>query len=431
MTGGVQAGAVPNSHVSILGAGIIGASCALYLRRAGVPFTMFDPAGPGERCSAGNAGMLGVDSCVPAALPGIAARVPAMLCSSDGPLGLDPGLVIRSLPWVYRMLRASSPARVTELSSSLRRLQSHLQQCYDELLTAAGAHHLVSRVGKIHICETEAAFRESQYARDLQRRHGVEMHQLAPAEVAQLEPALTRKIHAGIHYPNVFHSVDPRRMVQAFARAALDGQSCIVRDRIVGVRIGPDGPTELIGEAGRYPARRIVLAAGIDSGVLARRLGARVPMIAQRGYNVTIANHGLRMPVKSEDRKVILTPMAAGIRVTGIAELARPEKPPVTRFHDRIARHARNLLHDPPGPDYAEPWMGSRPCTPDSLPVIGRSSRYPNVVFAYGHGHLGLGLGPVTGRLVCDLVTGAAPLVPLDDYSPDRFARRPSRVTPA
>jgi len=215
MTRSAPHSAANPSHVSIIGAGIVGVSCAVYLRRAGVPVTLFDPGEPGDGCSAGNAGMLGVDSCVPTALPGIASRLPGMLRSSDGPLGLDPVQALRALPWVYHMLRASSPGKVAELSTGLRRMQVHLKRCYDDLLSAAEAHDLVSRVGKIHLCETEAAFRESQYARDLQRNQGVEMQILAPEEVAQLEPALTRKIHSGIHYPNVFHCIDPRRMVHS------------------------------------------------------------------------------------------------------------------------------------------------------------------------------------------------------------------------
>ena len=408
------------AHVSVIGAGIVGISCALYLRLSGVPVTLYDHNDPGAGCSSGNAGMLGVDSCVPLALPGVLARLPKMLRSSDGPLGIDPGQLRLALPWCAGFIRAAGQHRVTEISGYLRRLQVHLPECFDTLLNAADAQHLVVRRGKIHLCETEAAFRETQVARDLQLAQGVDLDLLTPEEVAQLEPALTRSVYCGIHYPNVSHCIDPGRMVQAMARAVIARGGKLVRDRIQDVEVGPDGPLRLIGEAGGYPAHRIVLAAGIGSGTLARRLGARVPMIAHRGYNVTLPNHGLRMPVKSEDRKVILTPMAAGIRITGIAEIARPEKAPARRFHRQLTDHARALLHEPPLADAESPWMGSRPCTPDSLPVIGRSTRHPSVVFAYGHGHLGLGLGPVTGRLVAEILTGAEPLVPLAPYRPDR-----------
>ncbi len=408
------------AHVSVIGAGIVGTSCALFLRLAGVPVTLYDYNRPGAGCSSGNAGMLGRDSCVPLALPGVIAKLPGMLRSSDGPLGIDAGQILTSLPWFAGFVRASRRHRVAQLSENLRHLQVHLEDSYDMLLSAADAHHLVVKRGKIHLCETETAFRESQIARDLQLAHGVNLDLLKPQEVTQLEPALTRSVYCGIHYPDVGHCLDPASMVEAMARAVIARGGKLVRDRIKDVEIGPDGPAALIGEEGVYSANRIVLAAGIGSGPLARRLGSRVPMIAHRGYNVSFPGHQLRMPVKSEDRKVILTPMAAGVRVTGIAEIARPEKPPVQRYHRLLTDHARALLHEPPEADAEAPWMGSRPCTPDSLPVIGRSTQHPSVVFAYGHGHLGLGLGPITGRIVAGLLTGAAPLVPLAPYRPDR-----------
>jgi D-amino-acid dehydrogenase len=418
-----ESGRVPDGgrHVCVIGAGIVGISSALYLRLAGIPVTVFDPNAPGSGCSSGNAGMLGVDSCVPVALPGVAKSIPSMLSSSDGPLGLDPTQLFSTLPWFIQFLKASTPQRVAEIASSLNRLQVMIPDCYSTLLSAADAHHLVSNVGKIHLFEEKNTFESSELGRRIQSDHGVEFSVLTPEEVRRISPALTQSIHCGVFYPNATHCINPKMMIDAFARAFVQRGGIIVRDRISDIEIGPDGPRRLVGDSSEYPAQKIVLAAGIGSKDLARKLGVSVPMIPHRGYNVILGSCDIRVPVKSEDRKVILTPMEEGLRVTGIAEIARPEKPPTQRFWSRLETHARALLRNPNFPDERSVWFGSRPCTPDSLPVIGKSARFPSVIFAYGHGHFGLGLGPVTGRLVHDIIAGNEPHVSLNAYSPDRF----------
>ena len=407
-------------HVSIVGAGIVGVCCALFLRLSGIPVTLFDRGEPGSGCSGGNAGMLGVDSCVPLALPGVIREIPSMLRSADGPLKIDASQIPGAMPWFWRFAREGNPARVAANARALHALQSHLPDCYRILLRAAEAEDLVRHQGKLHLCESEAAFVRSQQGRDIQRDQGVEMVLLDPSDVIQFLPALTRNIHRGILYPNAFHCVDPRGMVARFARNFCERGGVLVQDEILDIEMGPSGPIRLVGSAANYPLRRLVVAGGIDSGRLTGKFGARVPMIAHRGYNLTLQGAELSMPVKSEDRKIVLAPMSDGIRVTGGAEIAAPTKPPTLHYGDRLSNHARALV---PGltQQSTELWVGSRPCTPDSLPVLGRCTRFPNVVYAYGHGHLGLGLGAVTGRIVSQILAGDEPLADLSFYRPDRF----------
>lgn len=407
-------------HVSIVGAGIVGVCCALFLRLAGVPVTLFDRGEPGSGCSSGNAGLLGMDSCVPLAMPGAIRKIPSMLRSVNGSLGIDASQIPAALPWFLHFAREALSARVAANAWALHALQRHLQPCYRDLLQAATAEDLVRREGKLHLCESELSFVESQPGRDIQREHGVEMIMLDPREIIERLPALTRSIYRGVFYPNAFHSVDPRALVARFAQNFRERGGVLVNDEIRDIELGPFGPIRLIGTAASYPLRRLVIASGIDSATLTGKLGARAPMIAHRGYNLTLRGAELQLPVKSEDRKIVLTPMRDGIRVTGIAEIAPPARPPTPGYGARLLGHAQAVV---PGlyADVAEPWVGSRPCTPDSLPVLGRCPRFPGVVYAYGHGHLGLGLGAVTGRIVTQLLLGEQPLVDLRPYRPDRF----------
>ena len=296
--------------------------------------------------------------------------------------------------------------------------------------TLSDARDLVHHTGKIHLCESEATFQRTEYARGLQRANGVEFSVLGPADVNQLAPALTRKIARGVYYPNPGHCILPLSMITRFTEAFVALGGDVVREEIRDIEIGPNGPTALIGATRTHPVERMVLAAGIGSGRLAKRLGAQVPMIAHRGYNATlpVPADTLRLPVKSEDRNILLTPMQNGIRVTGIAEIADPALPPTPGLVDRIVKHARAVLPEV-NANPVEPWMGSRPCTPDSLPVIGPSPRFRSAVLAFGHGHLGLGLGAISGRVVSELLTegllfGRPDAVPPGSLSPFALVRR-------
>lgn len=409
-------------HVSVLGAGIVGVSTALFLRLAGVPVTLFDRGLPGHGCSCGNAGMLGVDSCVPVALPGTVSDVPRMLMSAAGPLGVHLPTAARALPWFAHFVRSGRPERAEHAARALHSLQRELPSAYDVLLDAAEARDLVRHTGKIHLCESEETYRRTEYGRSLQRANGIEYSILGPEEVMQLAPALTRNIARGVYYPNPGHCIFPLALIERFAETLVRLGGEIVRDEIRDIEIGPEGPVALRGSERIYPVHRLVLSAGVWSKRFAKRLGANVPMIAHRGYNATLpaAPDTLRLPIKSEDRSILLTPMLNGIRVTGIAEIADPALPPTSGLVDRIVRHARAVL---PAVDAepVDPWMGNRPCTPDSLPVIGPSPRYPAAIFAFGHGHLGLGLGAITGRIVSELLTKGRPSVDLTPFRANRF----------
>lgn len=186
--------------------------------------------------------------------------------------------------------------------------------------------------------------------------------------------------------------------------------------------MGPSGPVAVTTDAGRIAADRFIVAAGVWSKNLARQLGTRTPIEAERGYHNVFPQPGiaLRAAIMSADRYIAVTPMEAGIRATGVAEFADPDRPADMRYAEMVERRAQGLL---PGlkTEGRSQWMGPRPSHPDSLPVIGRSPRFGNVVFAYGHDHIGLALGGITGRLVADIVAGRPTPVDLTPYRPDRF----------
>jgi D-amino-acid dehydrogenase len=410
------------NDVTVIGAGIVGTCCALYLQREGFAVRLVDRAGPGEGASFGNAGNLGFASCVPLGLPGVLKKVPRMLFDADSPLKLRLGHLPRALPWLLRFVAASRPAAVEAIADARHSLLSRLHEGYDPLIADAGAQDLIAASGLLMTWESEAAFAASALALDLRRRRGIHFETLDGNQARQIEPALTPAVVRAIHIPRLAHVTDPLALTRALARSFVQKGGEIVRATATGFDIGPEGPRALETDAGRLAASRIVIAAGAWSRRLAARLGTRVPLEAERGYHVMFAEPPttLRVAVMSADRYIAVTPMREGIRTAGIAEFAGIDAPPDMAIARRVGRQAQALiprLRGEPG----RAWMGPRPSHPDSKPVIGRSPRFPNVWFAFGHDHIGLALGGITGKLIGELVAGRSPSVDLAPFRPDRF----------
>ncbi|HKU98208.1 MAG TPA: FAD-dependent oxidoreductase [Vineibacter sp.] len=411
-----------NKNVTVIGAGIVGVCCALYLQREGFTVRLIDRAEPGAGASAGNAGNLGIASCVPAALPGVLRKVPRMLFDDTAPLKLRWRHVPQALPWFVRFIAAAQPARVEAIADARNLLLSRLHEGLDPLVADAGAQALIAHSGLLMTFESEAAFAGAAYAIDLRRRRGVAMDILDGNEARQIEPALTPAIVRAIHVPRLAHTTDPLRLTQALARNVERNGGDIVRATVRGFETGPDGPRRILTDAGPLDVGRIVLAAGVWSRPLAAQLGTRVPLEAERGYHTMFADPpvNLRVALMSADRYIAVTPMTDGIRATGVAEFAAPDAPPDMENARRVGRHARALIPALTA-DPASTWMGPRPSHPDSKPVIGRSPQFANVFFAFGHDHIGLALAGITGKLIGELVAGRPTSIDLTPFRPDRF----------
>ena len=421
MNAATTAPAAPG-QVIVIGAGIVGVSCALYLQRDGHSVTLLDPRGAGNGASFGNAGNLGWASCVPAAMPGVLKKVPQMLFDSNGPLKLHWGHVPAAAGWFARFIAAARPSRIEEIADARQALLSRLHEGYAPLIEDAGAEELIDYSGLLMTWESDEAFAGSQYALDIRRRRGVAMEVLDGNEARQMEPALTPTVKHAVHFPRLAHVTDPGRLTETLARHFERRGGRFLREAARGFEMGPNGPVAVKTDTGRHAADRFVVAAGVWSKTLARQLGTNTPIEAERGYHTVFTDPGisLRAAIMSADRYIAVTQMDMGVRATGVAEFAHPDQPADMRYAEMVQRRAMDFL---PGlrAEKKTQWMGPRPSHPDSLPVIGRSPRFGNVVFCYGHDHIGLALGGISGRLVADIVAGRPSLVDLTPYRPDRF----------
>src|SRR6185503_12216699 len=404
----------------IVGAGIGGICAALQLRREGHEVVVIDRSGPAEGTSKGNAGLFAIGHVVPIGTPAILKRVPAMLLDSTSPLTIRPSYLPSIAPWLIRLLAASTPRRVEAISHALAAILAPALESYRPLLQSAGANDLVQRRGWLILYETEASRRAAQSELDLRRSHGVRLEDLDEGTIRQLVPGLRPGPVWGVMQPDCEHTVDPYRLTVALAEAFV-AQGGVIRRGDVRSGVTPERKAQITSDGEPIAFDALVIAAGAWSRKMLHGLGDDAPLDTERGYHVMMENNiDLRIPLLSADHRFSITPMTEGIRLGGTVEFAGLEAPPNPNRWDIMTQRTRALL---PGlkPEMRSTWMGFRPSMPDSLPVIGPSPRHANVYYAFGHGHLGLTLGAVTGRMVADMIARRPPAVEPTPYRITRF----------
>ncbi len=409
-------------HVAVIGGGIVGVCSALMLLREGFRVTLLERDAPGEGASFGNAAMIGEELVVPVATPGILWNVPGMLLDPLGPLALRWPYLPRLVPWLVRFVAASRRARVEEISISLKAVLEGCLAAYDTALGIAEVPEMLRRTGWLCVHETEKGLRDSQPMLDLQRRRGVRFDILEAPEIRQLEPSLAPIFACGVYYPDMGYVINSQRVVQVLAETFQSLGGTLTRAEARGFEIGPEGPRAVATDAGSVPCDAVVIAAGAWSKHLAAALGSAPPLDTERGYHVQFPDPGLmpRLPVYSHERAFVATPLEIGLRIAGTIELGGLDAEPNWARAEVLRQQAERWFPGLNTAGYTR-WMGFRPSMPDSLPVIGRSPRFANVVFAFGHGHLGMMLGPRTGELVAALMAGRDPGIDMVPYRVDRF----------
>ncbi len=413
----------PVGQITVLGAGVVGLCCAVSLQNEGFDVTLIDRDEPGRGTSYGNAGLIHVDGVVPIATPGILRRAPGMLLNPNGPLVIRWRYLHRIAPWLWQFIRAARPGRVETISSALASLLFQASESWSTLIQQAEAGNLWRQSGELHVYRSRSAWDGARSARELRRRRGSSLQELTVEEIRQLEPALSRNLHAGVFTPDGCSITSPydlsRKLTDLFRRNGGD----FIKANVTEIRPeAPGSAVTLHTENDRLRAERLVISAGAFSRPFADAVGARIPLDTERGYHLSLPDPGieLRRPVIIGDHFFAASPMTGGIRLAGTAEFAGLALPPYWRRSDILGELARPFF---PGLNLSgsQRWIGYRPALPDSLPVIGPAEDHPNVYFAFGHGHLGLTMAAVTGKLIAELATGNKPAVDLAPFGPNRF----------
>ncbi|MBI1778189.1 MAG: FAD-binding oxidoreductase [Proteobacteria bacterium] len=415
-----------SKKVVVIGAGMVGIVAASFLQRDGHTVAVVDPNGPGEGASFGNAGGLNPSSVVPMSMPGIVRNVPKWLSDPLGPLAIRWTYLPSLLPWLIRFIRAGTPERVESQARALRDLLGPCLDCLEPLVKAADAQDLVHRRGALFVSRSKDAFTNDRAAWDLRRRHGVKWDDLNADEIRQLEPTLSHDYVRGIFVRENGHTSNPHRLVSRLAEAFQRGGGTIIRSRVLDFEFDGAQLRAVRTTDGSIAAEIAVVAAGVHSKPLAAALGDRIPLETERGYHIVLRNPEImpRIPLADVDAKLVATPMETGLRFAGIVELAGLTAPPNWRRADILLERGRRMLPSLAGSHAEESlsrWMGHRPSTPDSLPVIGPARRSPDVFYAFGHGHVGMAAAPTTGKIIGELVGGKVPSIPIEPFRAGRF----------
>lgn len=406
----------------VLGAGIVGVSVGVQLAKRGLSVALIDRRAPGEETSYGNAGAIEANTIFPPPFPSSLLAVLRVAMKRAPEANYHLASLPQVAPWLLAYRRASRPEQLVETATVMRPLFAAALPEHEVLIEESGAGHLLRRNGWLKIYRSDAAFAGQTAEFELATRFGIAFRTYDAEGVRALEPALQLVFRHAVHWPGVASITDPLALTRAYVRRfdALGGVATTGDARALH-RSGSLWRVDT--EQGPIDAANAVVALGPWMPDLLAPLGIRLPLGFKRGYHLHFAprgDAGLARPVVDVENGYCCAPMEQGLRVTTGAEFAGRDAPPTPVQFDRLLPHARALLLLGE-PLEREAWMGSRPCLPDSRPVIGRAPGQAGLWLAGGHAHWGLTLGPATGRLIAEMMTGATPFCDPAPYRAERF----------
>ncbi|MFN5997544.1 MAG: NAD(P)/FAD-dependent oxidoreductase, partial [Paracoccaceae bacterium] len=394
------------TDIAVIGAGVVGLTIALDLVDQGREVVLVDPGQPGMGASYGNAGTIAGYATSPVGTPDVLRSLPSLLFSKTSPLAIRHRALPTLAPWLLRFLWQSLPAQAERNSRALAALLANAGSLWDDLALRVQGAGILQRRGCLYLYETPQAFTAAWTELDQRRRLGVEVDLIGPDRLAELEPNLRPGLGGAAFFTGATFLDDPGRMMGLIAAAVLE-RARHLPHRVEKLERRPDGVV-IEGPGLHLHARRVVIAAGAHSRALAAQAGDRIPLDTERGYHVEwdMAEPLLSRPSCPTARGFYFCPMAGRLRVAGTVELGGLTLPPSPHRIAKLVEGARAFFPQLGKPD--RNWMGFRPSIPDSLPVIGPSRGGAEVIHAFGHGHLGVTLAPMTARMVAGMIDGHA-----------------------
>ena len=416
-------------HVVVIGAGAIGTISAIELLRDGHRVTVIEPATPGgeQAASYGNAGWLSSHSVIPPAEPGAWKKVPRYLKDPLGPLAVRWSYLPKALPWLVQYLLSGwTEPRVEATARALRPLLIDAPALHKKLADEAGVSHLIERLGVMHIYPSRAAFDADRLGWGIRKRVGVSWLELSGDEMRQREPDLHPRYQFGVLVEEAGRCRDPGSYVAALAEHARSLGAEFVTATAKGLRLANGKPVSVLTDKGEVACDAVVVAAGARSKPLAASIGDRLPLETERGYHVMIegAETGPRTSVMASDAKIVVNWTDRGLRAAGQVEIAGLEAAPNWKRAEILRDHLLGMFPKLPKNLPAErirTWFGHRPSMPDGRPCLGYSRASRDVVYAFGHGHVGLVSSARTGRVVAQLIGGREPEIPVAPFDPRRY----------
>ncbi|MFT5450760.1 MAG: D-amino-acid dehydrogenase [Enterobacterales bacterium] len=410
------------SKIIIIGAGVVGACTALSLIREGYEVILVDRDAPGSGASSGNAGAIVNGSCTPTAMPGILLDVFKMISKPLSPLSIRPAYFHKILPWLIRFTLQSRQSAVNNNAKHLHALSKQAVQAWRKLTNHSALSSLLRDTGWLKVYESEKTFAGTAKSRELLDNLGTKYDILNALEIHDLEPNLAPIFIKGFYQSDSLSIISPERLVLGIVELFVSEGGTYQQFDVQNIETTTDKVT-LKGPTGNLIADKIVIAAGAWSRTLAKQLGDIIPLDTERGYHLMMPESSkglLNRPVVNAEQSFVLSPMETGLRMTSQIEFAGLEaKPNYSRIRSLLPNVKRML----PTVDTQEQsvWMGFRPSIPDSLPILDFSKRSKSVLYAFGHQHLGMTLGAISGLIIADLISDRTPIIDTSPYQANRF----------
>jgi D-amino-acid dehydrogenase len=415
-----------SKHILVIGGGIIGLSTAYYASGRGHRVTIVE-RGPAthDGCSFGNAGYITPSHFIPLAAPGIVPLALRWMANPESPFYVRPRLSPDLISWGWKFWRASTRQQVERAAPLLAQINLASRALYEELAGEADDFGFTQR-GLLIVVKSDHALEEEAHVAELAHRLGMPAEIIDARAVAALEPEIRMAIAGAAHYPRDAHFAPAKLMASLTRRLEERGVELAWHTNVTGWRAGRDRVEAVRTSRGDLSADEYVVSGGSWSPSIVRDLRLKLPMQGGKGYSLTLANppRNARRAIILGEARVAVTPLGAAIRFGGTMEIAGLQERVNPARVRGIIKAVMRYFPEFTGDDFrgVEPWYGFRPCSPDGLPYVGRFARYANLSAATGHAMMGMSLGPITGKLMSEVLSGERPSIDISMLSPDRYA---------
>jgi len=405
---------VKQKKIAVIGAGIVGLSTAYYIQKAGCQVILIDKQDPGTGTSRGHASMIANYGVPGINQPQVWQKFPRYLFSKSSPIAIQWSKIVKLTPWLIQFLKNCNTTSMKKTASHTSSLLKSALPNYQELLKEVGAQNLITHRGVLYVW-IDPRQQPSSSQINIRSESGVEQIKLSGEEIRELEPNLSNQIQGGWYFPKAHHTLDPDLILEKLYKSFLSRGGQFQKEEISAIY-----PEESSTQINNSDYDQVVVCTGAFSKSLVRQIeGRSIPLETERGYHIEFIEKQqlLSRPTSLVESGMYLTPLHNRLRAVGTVELGGLHSEISQSRIDYIARDAKRLL--PSLQDYQNPWLGYRPTMPDCLPVLGRSPKYKNIFYAFGHNHLGWTLGPMTGKLITDLICHSRDINSV--YSIDRY----------
>jgi len=410
--------------VGIIGSGIQGVCIGLQLIKKGIPVTIFDRQDPlsnkFQPASYGNAGHFSPYAVLQFNRPDILYDVPKMLFSSYGPLALKWDYIPKMFPWFYNYLKNFGNTSMLHTAKYMHQILSLSNDAYEEIFKEIDTSDLIEKKGIIYVW-TKKNLKSRKLEIKVRDDLGIEQKLLTQKEILKLEPNLSPVFDGGVIYEKAMHTRDPHGILKEIFKLFLSKGGKFIQENIVNLHQKNEKQTVIKSETSEYIFEKSVLSSGAFSKHFTDQLGEKIPLDTERGYHVHFKKQDklISRPVIFLDRGFGMTPMNQGLRAVGTVEFGGLKNPPSKKRIEYLVNCAKELL--PQLNKHDDEWLGFRPTLPDFLPVLGPSLKNKNIIYAFGHHHLGWTLGAITGKIVSGIVVEEKTNLDLSPYSSKRF----------